>query len=354
MNNSYSAESEIDQPLIPPVAPPKGWAFLSGTWTGRIILINTIMFLISLWKSKSLGLLAIDVNVLIDLGAKEPVLLAQGEYWRLFTPMFIHGGILHFGFNNWALYVLGYQIEHLLKPQRYLLLYFLAGIGGNLASALVSTSVSVGASGALFGLLGCGFYVERSIQSKIKELTGSKLRQGAYTGMVVANIIFGLMIPQIDNAAHIGGLIVGITYAYVLLRLKPNRLLRQQPQKALFVGAIVALLFLGAGIIGSSPKWVHARLLSSVQSSETPQEKLFYLGRMIQLDPQDEMARVHRLVISLQLKQFDLASADFLVLHSRGNYDQRMEEVASELNQLGLFEASEWLNQRLGAKDQSL
>jgi hypothetical protein len=264
--------------------------------------------------------------------------------------MFIHGGLLHFAFNNWALYVLGYQIEHLLRPSRYLLLYVLSGIVGNIASTFWSVSVGVGASGALFGLLGCGFYIERAIQSRLQSITGIKTRRGAYTWMVVANLMIGLIIPQIDNAAHLGGLVAGIIFGYVLLRLRPNRLMKRQPFQAYVVTIIFTGICLGVAALASSNSWVKSRLLSSAQSAQMAEERFFYLARAIDLDPEDESLRLRRLFLSLQLERYDTASADFLELKSSGRYNIQLREIAIELQRAGLFGPAKWLESRLDDK----
>lgn len=336
-------DSAGNQPLIPPVAQPRGWNFFAFTWTGRIILVNTILYIITVLKSDQFGLVSIDLDVLLSFGAKDPVLLAQGEYWRLITPMFIHGGLLHFAFNNWALYVLGYQLEHLLKPSRYLLLYLLSGIGGTMASSLASLSTSVGASGALFGLLGCGLYIERTIQSKIQQMTGYKPRTGAYTGMVVANILFGFIIPQIDNAAHIGGLLVGVSFAYILLRIKPNRLMAPSPRQGRLAASLLGLVLIGGSALGSSPRYVLYRLQSAINATDRVEEKYYYLSRLLELVPEDKLARAQRLEITIEARDFRRAAEDVEVLQKEGEGVQLLDKIEKGLRSKGLNESANWL-----------
>lgn len=337
-------EGQADnQPLIPPVAQPRGWRYFASTWTGRIILVNTLFYIITVLKSDEFGLLSVDLDVLLAFGAKDPILLAQGEYWRLITPMFIHGGLLHFALNNWALYALGYQLEYLLKPTRYLLLYLLAGLGGTMASSLTSLSTSVGASGALFGLLGCGLYVERVIQSRIQQMTGYKPRTGAYTGMVVANILFGFIIPQIDNAAHIGGLLVGVIFAYILLRVKPNRLMPQRVKQGWLVAGLLGLALVGGSTVGSSPQYVLYRLQSAIKASDRIEEKYYYLSRLLELVPEDEVARMERLEITIEARDYRRAADDVRYLRQRADGAQLLNKVESELRFKGLKEGAIWL-----------
>ncbi len=330
-------------PLIPVVPQPRGPAFFLKTWTGRIILVNTIMFLITCWKSRDFGLLSSDLNVLIELGAKDSMLLAKGELWRLITPMFIHSGFIHFAFNNWALYVISYQMEFQLGSKLFLLLYLGSGLMGSIGSALRSLTVSVGASGALFGLLGFGFYLERVVQSRIHELTGNRPKAGAYTGMVIANILFGFMIPQIDNAAHIGGLTFGVTFAYIWMRLIPNRLvpMRRKQGRIATVLLLVALA-LGAWI-GTSRWSVLYRLEGAIQNAEQVQERYFYLNRLVELDPQNSQNRLHRLKIALQLRDYQNALLDLSFFQDSGIYEFRLKEMERELELEGFVDSAAWL-----------
>lgn len=154
--------SKSAQPILPPVTPPKGLMFFAGTWSGRLIVVNTIMFILVSIDSGSL--MQPGADTLLKWGAKDNILLAQGEFWRLITPIFLHIGLIHYLFNNWAIYVLGYQIEFLLKPKWFLALYIIAGLFGNIASALFSLGISAGASSSLFGLLGAGFFLSAKLE----------------------------------------------------------------------------------------------------------------------------------------------------------------------------------------------
>ncbi len=337
----------IEAPLIPPVAQPRGLQFFGGTWTGRIILINTFVFLITAYLSPDYGLFSVDLDVLKRFGAKDPVLIAQGQYWRLITPMFIHGGFLHFALNNWALYVLGFQLESLLSPYRYLLLYLLAGIGGSVASSVSSLMPSVGASGALFGLLGCGFYVERIVQARIKQMTGYKPRTGAYTGMVVANILFGFIIPQIDNAAHMGGLVVGVTFAYVLLRVKPNRLLPLQPTQGWLVAILLGISLFVGGAVGSSPRFVLYRLRTALENSQRVEDQYYYLNRLLEMDPEDQSAHLYRLKLALRGRDFATAEIDLTYILDRQLFRTELKELELDLLAHGLQPYAAWLQQKI-------
>jgi membrane associated rhomboid family serine protease len=130
-----------------------------------------------------------------------PAGVADGEFYRLFTSMFLHAGILHLLLNMWALWILGRQLEGVLGPLRYLGIYLLAGLGGSVAVYLFSPLPpgSVGASGAIYGLFAAYFLVLRRLGRDAS----------AVIPVLVVNIIFTFTVPGISIAAHLGGLVTG-------------------------------------------------------------------------------------------------------------------------------------------------
>lgn len=145
-------------------------------------------------------------------GAKINSLIARGQIWRLFTPIFLHGNLLHIAFNMYALSRIGPSLERFYGHWRYLALYILAGFGGNVFSMLFTDAASLGSSTSIFGLIaaqGVFYYHNR-------EIFGSTFKQ-ALNGIIsiaVINLIIG-MSPGIDNWGHVGGLISGITFSWV-------------------------------------------------------------------------------------------------------------------------------------------
>lgn len=155
--------------------------------------------------------------VLIDMGAIMPNIRESGEYWRLFTAMFLHAGWLHWATNTWALYQLGTLYEVLFGTPRFVVTYFVSGLCASMASLIFSHDVAVGASGAIFGILGAFiFSLLRSPQYRHQRWTRSLVSQIVF--WIVVNIIIGLSVKFIDNAAHLGGLVAGL-----LLGLLPHR-----------------------------------------------------------------------------------------------------------------------------------
>lgn len=153
-------------------------------------------------------------GTLTDLGANFGPLVREGQYWRLVTSMFLHGGLLHLAVNAWGLFQLGEIFELLLGSGRMLLVYFVAGIAGSVASVLFTNAPSVGASGAIFGLMGAliAFLLRRrqNLTPVAKSLLGQLV---VWAGI---NIAFGASTPGIDNAAHLGGCAAGFVLGLIL------------------------------------------------------------------------------------------------------------------------------------------
>jgi rhomboid protease GluP len=144
-------------------------------------------------------------------GMKINEAIVAGQFWRLITPVFLHGSILHLGFNMYALFIFGPGLERYYGHGRYIALYFLSGFAGNVASFLFSTAPSLGSSTAIFGLLGAeGVFLYRN-----RELFGSSAQRALVNLIVIAviNLVIGMQ-PGIDNWGHIGGLVGGVMFAW--------------------------------------------------------------------------------------------------------------------------------------------
>lgn len=165
---------------------------------------------------------------LSELGAIVPAYVSAGDYWRLLTAMFLHGDgtvrgtLLHLAVNLFSLFQLGSLYELMFSTRRFLLIYFVTGIAASLTSymRLAPFGSSVGASGAIFGVMGAFvFSVWRSPRWKHDPVARSIVKQAIF--WTIANIVIGLNIPQIDNAAHIGGLVAGMVLGAVLPHAAP-------------------------------------------------------------------------------------------------------------------------------------
>lgn len=135
-----------------------------------------------------------------------------GEWYRIFTVALVHGGFTHLAFNMWALFVLGTPIERAFGKARFLIIFFISLVVGSAASLALAApyQVSVGASGAIFGLFGAFAVVGKRIGADVRSI------------LVLIGINFALdfILPNIDWHAHLGGLIGGVLTALVILRQK--------------------------------------------------------------------------------------------------------------------------------------
>jgi rhomboid protease GluP len=154
------------------------------------------------------------VSVLVRFGAKVNSRILQGEYWRFFTPMFLHIGLLHLVFNGWALVAIGRDVERVYGRARFLVIYFFSGVAATVVSFASTTAISAGASGAIFGLLGAigVFYLIH------RRALGRAGRGQLVNILVVAafNLVYGSLAAGIDNAAHVGGLVSGVALGLLL------------------------------------------------------------------------------------------------------------------------------------------
>lgn len=136
--------------------------------------------------------------------------LAQGEWWRLLTAAFLHANLIHLGMNMLGLWWFGSALEAAVGRGRYLLIYGVSGLAGSAGALLASPdAVTVGASGALFGLLGAALVLERG---------GTMVFGGGALGVIVLNLAFTFLVPGISIGGHIGGLVGGALCAVALSR----------------------------------------------------------------------------------------------------------------------------------------
>lgn len=176
-----------------------------------LIGINVLLYLVTAYLSGNI--VNSNINVLIFLGAKVNELITRGEYYRFITCMFLHGGIIHLALNMYALNSLGPLIESVYGKRKYIILYFLSGIISSVFSYIFSTGVSIGASGAIFGLFG-GALV---FAVKMKNSVGKGFVTNILS-VIAINLFIGFSIPNVDNFGHLGGLIGGILASLLLFR----------------------------------------------------------------------------------------------------------------------------------------
>jgi len=209
------------------------------TLTYILIACSSIVYLFSALLSQNL--IDMEPQTLVDLGALYgPMTVLQGEWWRLFTAMFLHGGMTHLLMNMFSLYLIGRGAEMYFDTKSYLSIYFFSGLVGGLVSLYMHpVSVGVGASGAIFGVFGAlaGFFLAH--REKIASYTKAFMKD--FTIIIVINLVIGLSIPSIDVSAHIGGLIVGLIGGFVLSK-NPKWILVYSAVMLLVILAIISYL----------------------------------------------------------------------------------------------------------------
>lgn len=183
--------------------------------TIALIALNAAVFIFL-----SFGGMTEDAYYMLQNGAMYVPLLKEGEYYRLFTSIFLHFGFSHLVNNMLMLAVMGWQLELVLGKLKFLLLYFAAGLCGNLLSAFAEIrtgeyAVSAGASGAIFGIIGALLYIALRNHGRIGTVSG----QGILL-MIALTLYYGFTSSGVDNFAHIGGLAAGFLLSVLLYRKK--------------------------------------------------------------------------------------------------------------------------------------
>ena len=163
--------------------------------TYLLIALNVILYVIPVLTN--------SYDTIINNFCVYAPLIRNGEYYRIITGAFLHGGILHLAFNCYALYVIGSQLESYLGKIRYLIVYLFSAVSASLFSMIFSSNPSVGASGAIFGLMGSLVYFGYHYRVYLGNVLKSQI-----IPLIIINLLIG-MTPGIDNFAHIGGLIGG-------------------------------------------------------------------------------------------------------------------------------------------------
>jgi rhomboid protease GluP len=184
-----------------------------------IVFVNIAIYLFSLIISKGmpsagfnpLRMLAPSFQGLELLGATGTLMIRKVGWWTLISANYLHAGLLHIFFNMMAFYQIAPLTTRLFGVYRFFAIYTISGVGGFLISCLMGTTVTVGASAALCGLIGATLYYGKS--------RGGMFGDSIYRqigGWAVGIILFGFLIPQINNAAHIGGMVFGGSTAMFL------------------------------------------------------------------------------------------------------------------------------------------
>ena len=213
-----------------------------------ILIALTIIF----FGLQYLSILIFGTDILAVLGAKSNELILNGEIWRFFTPVLLHGSIFHLGFNMYALYSIGPSLERIFGSPSFLLLYAFGAVFGNIFSFIFSPHPSLGASTAIFGLIAAqGVYIYKN-RHLLGNASKSILRNVIM--VIIVNLLLGLS-PGIDNWGHLGGLIGGFLFSWFLGPtfsisqdlFGENVIIKDDKKMLLAIGLILAIAFILAG-----------------------------------------------------------------------------------------------------------
>jgi rhomboid protease GluP len=202
MYQQYPPSEYAPPPPPARVSLPQGTPFV----TYAILALTVVVYLAQMLSDVLLG-----GDLPAYYGMKINEMIMAGQFWRLFTPALLHGSVLHIGFNMYALVVIGSGLERLFGHSRYLLLYLAGAFAGNVFSFLLSPNPSLGASTAVFGLLGA----QAVFLFRHREIFGDQARSALQNILFIAglNFLIGLQ-PGIDNWGHLGGLLGGLIFTW--------------------------------------------------------------------------------------------------------------------------------------------
>jgi len=180
--------------------------------TSFIIIIITIFFIATILSGGFTGL------NLVRLGGLYPPFVKEGEYYRLLTTMFLHGSELHFLSNVIiGLFVLSSALERLIGSKKFILVYFLSGMASSILITFLSDDLTIGASGAIYGVLGSLLYITIYRRDLINVRDIQSIR-----GLIMINIVFTFLMPGISIIGHIGGIVCGYLLSFLLIREKED------------------------------------------------------------------------------------------------------------------------------------
>ena len=220
LTNDINEKSEADNKEYERIFKPKRIVI-----TNILVVLNIIMFALTMTIPKLANMFILD-----------PIAVRNGEVYRLLTSTFMHASILHLVFNMYALSIIGKQVETFLGKSKFLLVYLFSGLTGSLLSCAITNSYSLGASGAIFGLMGSLLYFGYHYRLYL----GSVLL-GQIIPVIVINLVIGYITPSIDNAAHIGGLVGGL---FISMALGVNKDDERSSKVNGIITSLILLLFL--------------------------------------------------------------------------------------------------------------
>src|SRR5262249_36667901 len=328
---------------------PVPWASgisTSSLVTQVILVINLVVF-----AAMAMEGVAMDPNLRqsIEWGANFGPDTLGGQPWRVLTCIFVHGGLLHILFNLWCLWDLGAMAEGLYGHWTFALVYLLSGVGGSLASVWWHpVGVSVGASGAIFGIVGAliaSHYLGEFSAPMV--VVRSRLRSVlVFAGYA---LIFGAMSGRTDNAAHIGGLATGLLLGALIARLSPDPSILRR----LSILVVVGLLLFGAGsrLYRSRSYLIHVQRGEELIEDHKLDKAIAELETAIHQRPEYAPGHFALAHAYFDAKQFPLAEAELkrVLELVPGQNGARYELGMVYLNQHRIAEAQDTLSKLVQA-----
>ena len=204
-----------------------------------LIIVNCIFYFIPFLMG--------EYNNIINMYCVHGPSIRAGDYYRLLTGMFLHGSLMHLALNCYSIYIIGAQVESFLGKAKFAVIYFFSGITGALLSITLNGSVgSVGASGAIFGLMGALLYFGYYYRVYLGNVVKSQILP-----LILINLFSGFILPGIDNFAHIGGLVGGVIIT-IALGIKDKTTTFEKVNGWVIAGIFLAfLLYMGLVVAGN-------------------------------------------------------------------------------------------------------
>ncbi len=266
-----------------------------------LIALNILLFIILEFNGGTTS-----IETLIKYGANyNTAIMENGEWWRLISSMFLHIGLLHLLMNMLAIFYLGTAVEKIYGSIRFLFIYGLAGIGGSIASFAFTTSISAGASGAIFGLFGALLYFGVIHKRLFFQTMGTSILL-----IIAINIVIGLSVEEIDMAAHVGGLITGF-FAAAIVNLPKNKNIKKQ-----LIACVATIILLGGTVYygvqanSSSQSFYLMKLEEYIEAGKYPEAIDVATDAMNLKGDLESVILFQRSYAYIELQQYDKAIAD--------------------------------------------
>jgi membrane associated rhomboid family serine protease/Flp pilus assembly protein TadD len=317
------------------------------TLTQVILGANVMIFIAMVLASGP----SLDFNgqVMVHFGANYGPFTLSGQWWRLLTYMFLHGGLMHIAFNMWCLWDLGALCESLYGRWTFAAIYLTTGIAAGLASVAWNPGVlSVGASGAIFGLAGAliaSFALGEFSLPKVA-ISGTLRSLLFFVGF---NVVFGTLSSGIDNGAHGGGLVSGLIFGALIARIAPEH---DRPGRRVGVLLFMVLLIAGSAVGVQRLRGGGIRFGSAMATDRNLDRVIGELQKKVKQNPQDASTHYALAHAYLSKEQFPEGESELKrVLNLQPeNTSARMDLAAAYLNQEQFNEAQQEFSKLIAQK----